>query len=61
MNDAIDIAAMALGAIGQPLILLAAKRLPDRAKIHRRNVDRVVHPRYLSDAVEREIENIEIA
>ena len=45
----------------QPLVLLTTNRLADRAKGHRRNVDRIVHPRYLSDAVEREIENVEIA
>jgi hypothetical protein len=45
----------------QPLIFLAANRLADCAKGHRRNVDRIVHARYLLDAVEREIENVEIA
>ena len=45
----------------QSSILLTANRLADRTKGHRRNVDRIVHARYLPDAVEREIENVEIA
>jgi len=45
----------------QPLILLTTNRLADRAKGHRRNVDYIVHLRYLLDAVEREVENVEVA
>ena len=45
----------------QPLVLLTTNRLADRAKGHRRNVDYIVHLRYLLDAVEREVENVEVA
>ena len=46
----------------QPLILFATYRLADRAdRGHGVDVDRIVHPQYLLDAVEREIENVEIA